>query len=168
MADVKVSWLQLETAATPCDVKVSWICHDTDSTPCDVKVSWVCLDTSAPAIQSTVETFSGGWLGPNTRRKTRRDVYLERVKLGIIKEEIATVAEEIVQKATKPIDFVEIVGNNRPDVADMVTSLMNELRVTVKSPDYTRAIQAALEVQRMKEARRLQDEEDEEVLLLLM
>lgn len=29
MASVHVSWLELDTNATPCDVKVSWVCMDT-------------------------------------------------------------------------------------------------------------------------------------------
>ena len=33
MADVKVSWLELDTAATPVDVKVSWIAFDTAVAP---------------------------------------------------------------------------------------------------------------------------------------
>ena len=45
--DVKVSWLELDTAATPVDVKVSWVAFDTAATPCDVRVSWICLDTAA-------------------------------------------------------------------------------------------------------------------------
>ena len=46
-ADVRVSWVALDTAAAPCDVKVSWICHDTAATPVDVRVSWIALDTAA-------------------------------------------------------------------------------------------------------------------------
>ena len=40
-ADVKVSWIEFDSSATPCDVKVSWLEFDTQETPCDVKVSWI-------------------------------------------------------------------------------------------------------------------------------
>ena len=45
--DVKVSWLQLDTSATPVDVKVSWLQLDTAATPCDVRVSWLQFNTAA-------------------------------------------------------------------------------------------------------------------------
>ncbi len=115
---------------------------------------------------------SGGWMGPNIRRKTKQDIYRERVRLGIIIEDIEEAAEKIVEEKVAPvIDNEEIVSDNRPDVADLVILLMQELRVTVKSPDYTRAIQAALSAKRMEETRRLQrmrDEEDEEEALMLL
>lgn len=135
------------------------------------------LLTGAGGNPVAQEQNSGGYYDgiAGGRRKTKRDVYLERVRLGIIKEEIDSVAEKIVAKKAKKahfaIDFYKTAIHNRPVVADLVESLMKELKVTMKSPDYSRAIQAALAVQKMKEMQRLkalQDEEDEEEAILLL
>lgn len=45
--DVRVSWLQLDTSATPVDVRVSWLQFDTAATPFDVRVSWLQFNTAA-------------------------------------------------------------------------------------------------------------------------
>ena len=45
MADIKVSWLQLDTAAIY--VRVSWLQLDTAATPVDVRVSWLQFDSAA-------------------------------------------------------------------------------------------------------------------------
>lgn len=113
---------------------------------------------------------------PTGRRKTKREVYLERVRLGIIREDIQEVAQKVVEEVVnisnipeKTVDAPQIIAHNRPDVADLVSKLMSELRVSVKSPDYTRAIQAALEIKRLKEAKRLKAlQDDEDILMLLM
>ena len=44
--DVKVSWLQFDTAANPVDVKVSWLQFDTAANPVDVRVSWLAFNTA--------------------------------------------------------------------------------------------------------------------------
>lgn len=45
--DVRVSWVQFDTAASAVDVRVSWLQFDTAATPVDVRVSWIALDTAA-------------------------------------------------------------------------------------------------------------------------
>jgi len=69
MADIKVSWLGFDTAATPVDVKVSWVAFDTAATPVDVKVSWVAFDTAA-AVEDT------------RRPKSTNTLKLQRIKEG--------------------------------------------------------------------------------------
>ena len=54
MSDVKVSWLELDTAATPADARVTWIAFDTAAPPVDVKVSWLELDTAATPVDVKV------------------------------------------------------------------------------------------------------------------
>ena len=45
--DVRVSWLEVDTDATPVDVRVSWLEVDTSAVAVDVRVSWLALDTAA-------------------------------------------------------------------------------------------------------------------------
>ena len=105
-----------------------------------------------------------GWSPPIARRKTKKDIYRERVKLGIIKETIEKAAEKIVAaKARQTVDKARIGNYYRPDVADLTALLMAELRLTVKSPDYTQAIQIAIAAKRHRD-----NEDDEEAILLLM
>ncbi len=83
MADVRISWVQFDTNATPCDVKVShlafdtqaetcdvkvsWLAFNSDTFPCDVRVSWVRFDTQAEA-----GTEEGRGLFPAVGRKESR------------------------------------------------------------------------------------------------
>ena len=60
MADIKVSWLQLDTAAI--DVKVSWLQLDTAATPVDVRVSWLQLDTAAAQIGRRFKHYAKAYL----------------------------------------------------------------------------------------------------------
>lgn len=101
---------------------------------------------------------SGGWLY-KTRRKTKREVYEERIKLGIIQETIEKAAKKVIFLG-KALDSKVNDVYYRPDIAELVKSLMAELMVTVPSPDYRRSIEAALKAKF--------DEEDEESILLLM
>lgn len=104
---------------------------------------------------------------PHIKRKTKRDLYLERVKLGIIKEEIDKTALKVVNKALQakqPSAAAHIAPNDahrQPDVGYLTNLLMDELRVTVLVPDYTQAIYLALLARRRIE----QDEEDALILL---
>ena len=60
MADIKVSWLQLDTAAI--DVKVSWLQLDTAATPVDVRVSWLQLDTAAARVGRRFKHYAKAYL----------------------------------------------------------------------------------------------------------
>ena len=125
-------------------------------------VSWGAV---AAPVSSGGETYEGWHVFPNTRRKTRKQIHAERAKLGIDKETITQTAKKVVElpKAIQVVDRTKIEYYYRPDIADLTALLMAELRVTVKSPDYTQAIQIALAAKRQRE-----DEDDEEALLLLM
>lgn len=107
-------------------------------------------------VSGRVETYSGGYDLPTGRRKTKREVYAERVRLGIIKEDIAIAAEKVVEKAIAPAVKTDVV--ELPSVDQLVNELMLKLRVTVKSPDYTRAIELALKIA---------EQDDEDVLFLM-
>lgn len=102
------------------------------------------------------ETYSGGYDLPTGRRKTKKEVYAERVKLGIIKEDIERKALEVVEKAAEKQTTFEPVYRQDPEI--FVRQLMAELRLKVPSPDYTRAIEIALKIAE-------QDEEDSILLL---
>ena len=101
-----------------------------------------------------VETYSGGYY-PITRRKTKKEVYAERLKMGIVKEDIQKKAVEVVAKVAEKVNYAPAYYYD-PD--KLVKQLMAELRVKVPSPDYTRAIELALKIA----------EQDEEDALLLL
>jgi len=104
-----------------------------------------------------VEAYSGGYDLPTGRRKSKKEVYAERVKLGIIKEDIEQKALEVVAKAEKKTYTFE--PSNRVDPQELTRQLMAELRLKVPSPDYSRAIEIAIRAAE-------QDEEDSLILLL--
>lgn len=106
------------------------------------------------AIQVAQESYSGGYDYPLTRRKTKKEVYAERLKMGIVKEDIQQKAVEVVAKVQK----VNYAPAYEYDPQQLVKQLMAELRVKVPSPDYTRAIELAL---------RIAEQDEEEALLLL-
>ena len=101
----------------------------------------------APVVNSS---NSGGWF-PNVRRKTRKEVYAERVRLGILPATVAKAAERVAEK-------VEVVPKRiTPDLQKL---MMAELKVTKWAPDYSRAIELALRLRQM-------EQDDEDVLLLM-
>ena len=108
------------------------------------------------------ERPAGGWY-PNIGKKPKRNAKKEWIRLGLVKENIEKTAKKVVFSQKKPIEAIDNKVNDvyhRPDVADLVLLLMQELRVTVYIPDYTIAIEAALRIK--------QEQEDEEAILLLM
>lgn len=106
-------------------------------------------------VSSWQETYSGGYDYPLTRRKTRKEVYAERLKMGIVKEDIQKKAVEVVSKVAEKVNYAPAYEY---DPQQLVKQLMAELRVKVPSPDYTRAIELALKIA----------EQDEEDALLLL
>ena len=102
--------------------------------------------TAAPAQEG------GGWMPPQGRRKTRKEVYAERVKLGILPPAIVRAAEKVAVVAETVAEFKA----DRPRYEEM---FMRELNVTKWAPDYTRAIQIQIE---------LMQQDDEDILLLMM
>lgn len=94
----------------------------------------------------------GGWMPPQGRRKTRKEVYAERVKLGILPPAIVRAAEKVAVVA----ETVQEFKAERPRYEEM---FMRELNVTKWSPSYTRAIQIQIE---------LMQQDDEDILLLMM
>lgn len=70
MADIKVSWLAFDTAATPVDVKVSWIAFDTAATPVDVRVSWLAFDTES--VSPFIEPYAADDDTPDPIHKQNR------------------------------------------------------------------------------------------------
>jgi len=105
----------------------------------------------APTV--TTQTYSGGWIGP--RRKTRKQIYEERVRLGILPEQIVEAAKVVAEAAAEHGDPVKVYKENRDSLN---AKFMQELHVTQWLPDYTRAIQAQI---------RILEQEDEEILLLM-
>jgi hypothetical protein len=92
--DVKVSWLQFNTQATPCDVKVSWVQFDTNSTPCDVKVSWLEFNSSndVPSLASL-----GGH--PIKQKKKILHVQDEEIQEPIPESYVSRIRNEFLSEA---------------------------------------------------------------------
>ena len=113
----------------------------------------------SPAVLAYVsssqpETFySGGWTHSQARRRNKRELYQERVRLGIL-------PPAVVKAAKKVVDVIEEAPVYKADQRYMETLMMEEMKVTKWLPDHSRAIQIQLEIRR-------QNEDDEEVLLLM-
>lgn len=106
-ADVKVSWLQFDTQATPCDVKVSWLQFDTQAVVHDVKVSWLQLDTQAKqqSAKSGVNRLFYYQLQEEAlKEKTERAKplpYVEPYKLEELKDGSAVITWDETRKRNK-------------------------------------------------------------------
>jgi len=102
-------------------------------------------------VSGATATSSGGWLPHQRRRKTRKEVYEERVKLGILPPAIVKAAAKVAEVAAT----VEEFKAERPRYEEM---FLRELRATKWAPSYTRAIEAQL---------KMIEQDDEEILLLM-
>ena len=99
---------------------------------------------------TTAIAGGGGWL-PQTRRKSRKQIYEERVKLGILPPPVIKAAAKVAAVAQTVEEFKE----ERPKYEEM---FLKAIKKTEWLPDYTRAIQAQLAIM---------EQEEEELLLLL-
>lgn len=52
---VRVSWIQLDTDATPSEVRVSWMAFDAQAAPLEVRVSWMALYTESVSNLQTAD-----------------------------------------------------------------------------------------------------------------
>lgn len=104
------------------------------------------------SLQHTTTAIAGGggWL-PQTRRKSRKQIYEERVKLGILPPPVIKAAAKVAAVAQTVEEFKE----ERPKYEEM---FLKAIKKTEWLPDYTRAIQAQLAIIEL---------EEEELLLLL-
>ena len=96
----------------------------------------------------------GGWL-PAQRRRTRKELHAERVRLGILPPDVvkaAAKAAAVVLDEPSPIKAYKA----DPGAANKV--FLRELGATKMLPDYRRAIQIQIE---------LMQQEEEEILLLI-
>ena len=137
----------LLAAAPPIDVKVSWLQFDVSAAPVDVRVSWLQFDSAG----QVATVAGGGWL-PSFRRRTRKQLHAERVRLGILPPDVvraATKAAAVVLDSEKPY---------RADSEAVNRVFLRELGATKMLPDYRRAIQIQIE---------LMQQEEEEILMLL-
>ena len=112
------------------------------------------LDGTAngPAVLTTAG--GGGWL-PKMRRKTRKELHADRVRLGILPPDIVKAAKKA---AAVVLDEPSPVKAYRADPEAANKVFLRELGATKMLPDYTRAIQIQIE---------LMQQEEEEILLLL-
>ena len=102
-------------------------------------------------MATATQAEGGGWMPPRGRRKTRKEVYAERVKLGILPPAIVKAAAKVAEAAATQEEFKA----ERPRYEEM---FLRELSITKWSPSYTRAIQAQLEIL---------EQEEEDILLLM-
>lgn len=112
------------------------------------------LDGAANGPAVLTAAGGGGWL-PRMRRKTRKELHAERVRLGILPPDVvraATKAAAVVLDEPSPVKAYRA----DPEAANKV--FLRELGATKMLPDYTRAIQIQIE---------LMQQEEEEILLLL-
>ena len=99
-------------------------------------------------------TSGGGWL-PNYRRKTRKEIHAERVRLGILPPDVVKAAAVVAARVMDEPEPIEAYRDNR---AELNKVFLRELGATRMLPDYTRAIQIQIE---------LMVAEEEEILLLM-
>lgn len=172
--DVKVTWLAFDTASEPCDVKVSWLCFDTASEPCDVKISWLCLDTAATVT---------GVDGDGSKHKPRKFYLRRKGKILLFDtaeqadayaeaEEIANAAIEkaksrgakkrVIQRVFRDVpEPVEVIGISELEKLIENYQLPYDMGALLMRNDYAQIIDIKAIIQR------LQDDEDDELLLLL-
>ena len=140
-ADVRVSWIAFDTAATPVDVKVSWVAFDTAATPCDVRVSWVCFDTNAATngyLAAEIEAVKAIEQAQKTSRRARKR----------LREKLITVEPA----ETVDIDWLSELVRHFQIQADLAQLLAQQ--------DYERVLQI------LAQAREMLEEEDLEILLM--
>ena len=101
------------------------------------------------------QPIGGGGYLPSFRRKTRKEIHAERVRLGILPEEIRKAAQKVVEKAAEQGDPQEVYEDNTERYRAM---FLREVGATKWAPDYARAIRIQLELM----------ERDAEDALLLM
>ena len=107
-----------------------------------------------PTPQPPAETvYSGGWTHSQARRRNKRELYAERVRLGIL-------PPAVVKAAKKVVEVIEEKPVYKADQRYMETLMLEELKVAKWLPDYSRAIQIQLEIRR-------QEQDDEDILLLM-
>lgn len=88
-----------------------------------------------------------------TRRKKRKAIYDELTRSGFTKQDISVKALKVVECVNSAL----LAQSELPDTEALVKMLMAELRVTIPSVDYSRAIHAAILAR--------QEDDDIEVLL---
>lgn len=136
-------------------------------------------------VYGVEDKSTGGWAFPQPKIKTREEIEQERIALGIIPAPIKRIVEKqarrVIAKATKQAD----ASPNRPDPvawlerhqAQQKAILARELKERqlesrrIAYMTLLRVEVEALMLQRQeeqKEAKRLQDEEDEQIVMLLM
>jgi len=93
-------------------------------------------------------TGSGGWF-PSPRRRTRKELHAERVRLGILPAEVVIAAKRV---AAKVIDEPAPLKTYKESKQEFDKQFLRELGAPVMTADYTNAIRAAIRV--------MQDEED--------
>lgn len=101
------------------------------------------------------QPIGGGGYLPSFRRKTRKEIHAERVRLGILPEQIRQAAQKVVEKAAEQGDPQEVYEDNTERYRAM---FLREVGATKWAPDYARAIRIQLELM----------ERDAEDALLLM
>lgn len=109
---------------------------------------------SASGIASSGVAGGGGYL-PSFRRKTRKEIHAERVRLGILPEQIRKAAQKVIEKAAEQGDPQEVYEDNTEKYKAM---FLREVGATKWAPDYARAIRIQIELM----------ERDAEDALLLM
>ena len=112
------------------------------------------LDGAANGPAVLTAAGGGGWL-PRMRRKTRKELHAERVRLGILPPDVVKAAQKA---ASVVLDEPSPVKAYRADPEAVNRVFLRELGATKMMPDYTRAIQIQIE---------LMQQEEEEILLLL-
>ncbi len=169
-ADVRVSWIAFDTAATPVDVKVSWVAFDTAATPCDVRVSWVCFDTNAATNGYSAEVELKRWY---IKRKKRIYVFnsAEEADAYLAAEIEAVKAIEQAQKTSRRArkrlreKLITVEPAETVDI-DWLSELVRHFQIQadlaqlLAQQDYERVLQI------LAQAREMLEEEDLEILLM--
>ncbi len=161
MAEVKVSWLTYDSAATASDVRVSWLAYDTSATPCDVRVSWLAYDSAA----SATNLFGGPDNSDEEKHLEAQRKHAERLYRPGEKDprNFAETPAEVVpqvapppQPAPIPVEAPAVAPIQKAEI-DLLSADLAEIQQDV----------AALASEAIANAKRRRDEE-ELILLLLM
>lgn len=112
------------------------------------------LAWSGEAVAPTGVLGGGGWM-PFGRRKTRKQVYAERVRLGILPEPVRIAAEHVAAKVIEEPDPLQAYKDSKDELN---RTFLSELHTQKWIPDYTIAIRAAIAIMQ---------QEEEDILLLI-
>jgi hypothetical protein len=107
------------------------------------------VSASGTAVTGVVvQSASGGWI-PSPRRRTRKELHAERVKLGILPADVVEAAQVVAKQVIDEPNPIEAYKKRK---ATLNKVFLDELGASKMLPDYSKAIQVQIQI--------MQEEED--------